>query len=397
MIERSFQPLRNSSSPSRRCRMTLVPRSARSIVSTSKSPAPSELQRTPCCGRQPGAARLDRDPVGDDEPRVEADAELADQLRVLLLVALQRRDELARAALGDRAEVGDRLFRRQADAVVADGDRLRVLVEGDLHRELGLPFVQLGLVDGLEAQLVAGVGGVRDQLAQEDLLVRVERVGDEVQDLLDLGLERKGLLVHRRFRQVSSKGVARGGARGGASADGGAAGLSRPAPRIGAPRGRGPPVRTVRATRYVTPLREGGSLPAIVEGDDDGLYVLKFRGAGQGPRALIAELVAGELARAVGPAGARDRVRAARRRPRADRARRRDPGPDPRQRRPRRRQRRPQPRARLPARLGRLRSARHAARRRPRLAHRLVRRLRHQHRPHARATPTCWSGTASSG
>jgi hypothetical protein len=59
-------------------------------------------------------------------------------------------------------------------------------------------------------------------------------------------------------------------------------------------------VRTVRATRYVTPLREGGSLPAIVEGDDDGLYVLKFRGAGQGPRALIAELVAGELARAVG-------------------------------------------------------------------------------------------------
>src|SRR5688500_6051173 len=58
--------------------------------------------------------------------------------------------------------------------------------------------------------------------------------------------------------------------------------------------------RTVRATRYVTPLREGGSLPAIVEADDDGMYVLKFRGAGQGPRALIAELVAGELARALG-------------------------------------------------------------------------------------------------
>jgi HipA-like protein len=59
-------------------------------------------------------------------------------------------------------------------------------------------------------------------------------------------------------------------------------------------------VRTVIATRYVTPLREGGSLPAIVEADDDGMYVLKFRGAGQGPRALVAELVAGELARAVG-------------------------------------------------------------------------------------------------
>ena len=58
--------------------------------------------------------------------------------------------------------------------------------------------------------------------------------------------------------------------------------------------------RTVTATRYVTPLREGGSLPGLVEGDDDGLYVLKFRGAGQGPRALAAELIAGELGRAIG-------------------------------------------------------------------------------------------------
>jgi len=57
--------------------------------------------------------------------------------------------------------------------------------------------------------------------------------------------------------------------------------------------------RTIRATQYVTPLREGGSLPAIVEGDDDGTYVLKFRGAGQGVRALVAELLAGELARAL--------------------------------------------------------------------------------------------------
>jgi hypothetical protein len=59
-------------------------------------------------------------------------------------------------------------------------------------------------------------------------------------------------------------------------------------------------VRTVHATRYVTPLREGGSLPGLVEADDDGLYVLKFRGAGQGPKALLAEIVAGELARAAG-------------------------------------------------------------------------------------------------
>jgi hypothetical protein len=59
-------------------------------------------------------------------------------------------------------------------------------------------------------------------------------------------------------------------------------------------------LRTVSATRYVTPLREGGSLPAIIEADDDGMYVLKFSGAGQGRKALIAELVAGELARAAG-------------------------------------------------------------------------------------------------
>jgi hypothetical protein len=59
-------------------------------------------------------------------------------------------------------------------------------------------------------------------------------------------------------------------------------------------------MRTALATRYVTPLREGGSLPGLMEADDDGLYVVKFRGAGQGPRALIAELVGGEIARALG-------------------------------------------------------------------------------------------------
>ncbi|HEY9540035.1 MAG TPA: HipA family kinase [Luteimonas sp.] len=59
-------------------------------------------------------------------------------------------------------------------------------------------------------------------------------------------------------------------------------------------------MRTVTATRYVTPLREGGSLPAVIEADDDGMYVMKFRGAGQGAKALVAEVVAGELARLLG-------------------------------------------------------------------------------------------------
>jgi hypothetical protein len=69
--------------------------------------------------------------------------------------------------------------------------------------------------------------------------------------------------------------------------------VAPPAPALAAP-------ATVRATRYVAPLREGGSLPALVEASDDGLYVVKFRGAGQGPRALVAELLAGELGRALG-------------------------------------------------------------------------------------------------
>lgn len=59
-------------------------------------------------------------------------------------------------------------------------------------------------------------------------------------------------------------------------------------------------MRTVRATRYLTPLREGGSVPAIVEADDEGTYVAKFRGAAQGPRALVAELIGGELGRLLG-------------------------------------------------------------------------------------------------
>ena len=60
------------------------------------------------------------------------------------------------------------------------------------------------------------------------------------------------------------------------------------------------PIRTVDVIRYVTPLREGGSLPAIAEADDEFLYVLKFRGAGQGVKSLVAELIGGELARLLG-------------------------------------------------------------------------------------------------
>ncbi len=69
--------------------MMLVPRCARVMVSTSKSPVPPLIQRTPSLGRQAGAARFHGDLVGHDEARVKAHAELADQLRVALLVARQ--------------------------------------------------------------------------------------------------------------------------------------------------------------------------------------------------------------------------------------------------------------------------------------------------------------------
>jgi hypothetical protein len=61
-----------------------------------------------------------------------------------------------------------------------------------------------------------------------------------------------------------------------------------------------PSLPTVRATRYLAPLREGGSMPGLMEADDDGTYVVKYRGAGQGPKALVAELIAAEIARALG-------------------------------------------------------------------------------------------------
>ncbi len=67
-----------------------------------------------------------------------------------------------------------------------------------------------------------------------------------------------------------------------------------------APLNEAPQLRTVTVTRYITPLREGGSLPALAEADDGFRYVLKFRGSGHGPKALISELIGGEVARALG-------------------------------------------------------------------------------------------------
>src|SRR5690606_28888149 len=85
------------------------------------------------------AAGEDLHALGDDERGIEPDAELADELRVLLLVAGEPREELGRPRAGDGAEVLDRLRPAHADAVVDDGDRARVLVRLDPDRELGAP------------------------------------------------------------------------------------------------------------------------------------------------------------------------------------------------------------------------------------------------------------------
>ena len=150
-------------------------------------------------GLQASAARFDGDAVGDDVAAVKAHAELANELGVFLLVAGETAHEVLGAALGDGAEVVDRLLRAHADAVVADGDGAVGLVDQHAHVEVGRVFIQGAVIEGLEAQLVARVGRVGDQLAQEDFLVGVQRVRDQVQQLLDFGLEGMGLLGHGLF------------------------------------------------------------------------------------------------------------------------------------------------------------------------------------------------------
>ena len=160
------------------------------VACAAADPAHAFICRRAC------ATRLHGDLVGHDEAGVKAHAELPDQLGVGLLVAAELAHKVLGAALGDGAEVVDGFLRAHADAVVGDRQRLRVLVEGELHLQLGVALIQAAVVDGLEAQLVAGVRRVGDQLAQEDFLVRIQRMGHQVQQLGDFGLEGKGLLGH---------------------------------------------------------------------------------------------------------------------------------------------------------------------------------------------------------
>ena len=104
-------------------------------------------------GGQAGAPRQHLDTIRDDEGRIEAHAELADELRVLLLIARQLLEELRGAGAGDGAEVRDRLLAAHADAVVADGERALVRVGLDPHRELGSPAISSGLLSASKRSL----------------------------------------------------------------------------------------------------------------------------------------------------------------------------------------------------------------------------------------------------
>ena len=146
------------------------------------------------------AAGVDHDLIGHDEGRIETDAKLADQLRVLLLVAGQAVEKGTRAGLGDRADALHDLVARHAHAVVADGDRAVVLVLLDPDLQLGIAFEQRIVLEALEAQRVQRIRRVGDQFAGEYLLVRIHRMDHQLQQLFHLGLKTVFLGVRARLR-----------------------------------------------------------------------------------------------------------------------------------------------------------------------------------------------------
>ncbi len=138
---------------------------------------------------RPRRARDDLHAIRDEVRAVEADAELPDEPRVLLALLGQLLEEGPRAGPRHRAEVAHEVLFRHADAGVFDRQRLRVAVGADADDERGVALVEVGLGQRSEAELVERVGRVRDELAQEDVFVAVERVDHQVQDLADFGLK----------------------------------------------------------------------------------------------------------------------------------------------------------------------------------------------------------------
>ena len=133
----------------------------------------------------------DCDLIGDHERGVETDAELTDDVDggILLRVLAEAVLELQRAAACDDAEVAVELLLGHADAVIRHRDRARILIRGDADLEVAARHAHVFVRERLVAELVDCVRGVRDDLTQENFLVRVDRVDHHVEQLFRLGLE----------------------------------------------------------------------------------------------------------------------------------------------------------------------------------------------------------------
>ena len=153
------------------------------------APAPGLLR--------PRLARDHLDAVRHHEGRIEADAELPDQARrVLALAGSRLGEEGGGTRARDGAEVVHQLLAAHADAVVRDRKRAGVFLGREQDPEIRVAVQELGPGERLITQAVAGIGGVRDQLAEEDLLLAVERMRHDIQELRDLGLEAEPFLGH---------------------------------------------------------------------------------------------------------------------------------------------------------------------------------------------------------
>ena len=201
--------------------MTRVPRFgafSRASGAIVNEPLPSDDQRQ--ASLAPGAAGVDGDFVRDHEGRVEADAELADEGGGFLARVLRGKlvQEGLGAGAGDGAEAFGQVFAGHADAVVREGQRLGVRIDRDLDRERRAVLDEFGLGDRFVAQLLAGVGGVGDELADENLPVGIDRMDHEMQQARNVGLEALGLRLRwsgsgrRRSKVNLSKNVEIGNA-----------------------------------------------------------------------------------------------------------------------------------------------------------------------------------------
>ena len=140
---------------------------------------------------RPCPVRIDGDFVRDHERRVEADAELPDERGGFLAGVFRRKlvQEGLGARAGDRAKPLGQVFAGHADAVVREGQRLGVGIDRDLDRERGAVLDQFRLGDRFVAQLLAGVGRIGDELADENLPVGIDRMDHEMQQARNVGLE----------------------------------------------------------------------------------------------------------------------------------------------------------------------------------------------------------------